>query len=104
MESIDIINWGLGVFYIVMGFAIYAFPNLIAGYNTMSKNEKESFDIVPFKKLMRNTFIVSGIIVLIASILFWTLNVRIEIKIIPMVIIPLALTVYLLIAAHKYQK
>jgi hypothetical protein len=40
MGTIDVINYFLGGLFILLGFLINKNPNLIAGYNTMSKDEK----------------------------------------------------------------
>lgn len=54
----------VGLFFIILGVLIYFFPNLIAGYNTMSKEAKKEVDIKGLSKLMRNSFIIFGIYII----------------------------------------
>lgn len=58
----DLINIILGLFYILLGMAVYKHPGLIAGYNTMSEEEKKNFDIAMFKSKMRRGFILTGVL------------------------------------------
>lgn len=54
----------IGLFLIGIGFLVKAFPNLIAGYNTMSQNQKDNFDIEGLSTFMRNGFAVMGLVVI----------------------------------------
>lgn len=54
-----------GLFLIGLGFLVKAFPNLIAGYNTMSEKQKEKVDIEGLSTFMRDGLIVIGLIVII---------------------------------------
>ena len=49
-----------GIFMIGVGFLIKSFPNLIAGYNTMSEDKKKHVDIEGLSTFMRNSFINIG--------------------------------------------
>ncbi|AFL82764.1 hypothetical protein Belba_0093 [Belliella baltica DSM 15883] len=46
-----------GLFLIGLGFLVKAFPNLIAGYNTMSQKQKENVDIEGLATFMRNALL-----------------------------------------------
>lgn len=54
-----------GLFLIGLGFLVKAFPNLLAGYNTMSQKQKEKVDIEGLSTFMRNGLIVIGLVVII---------------------------------------
>lgn len=60
MMAILIISFGL--FMIGLGFLIKKYPNLIAGYNTMSKERKEQVDITGLSTFMCNGFIIIGLL------------------------------------------
>lgn len=57
-------SWLIGGILIVCGFLAKAFPNLIAGYNTMSKEQKEKVDIKGLSSFMRNSLITIGLVVI----------------------------------------
>ena len=85
--------YGIGI--IALGFLLKIFPILIAGYNTMTKEQKQNVDIKGFSSLMRNVFIVMGLSVIIFCFLLslnWAFG-----------IIILGGIIYLLIGGQKYN-
>lgn len=60
----------VGLFFIGIGFLVKAVPNLIAGYNTMSRDKKQYVDIEGLSTFMRNGFIVIGALIIIGFRLF----------------------------------
>jgi hypothetical protein len=60
----------IGLFLIALGFLVKAFPNLIAGYNTMSKEEKANVDVKGLSSLMRNGLISIGALIILAPMFF----------------------------------
>jgi hypothetical protein len=92
-----------GLFFIVLGFLVKAFPNLIAGYNTMSKKQKEKVDIEGLSIFMRNGLIVIGLIVIIGYIALTSLGQHVSIDFfIPSVI--LIGVVFLFFNAKKFDQ
>lgn len=65
----DLTELFVGLLFIIMGVLIYFFPNLIAGYNTMSKEDKKKVDIKGLSKFMRNSFIIFGAFISIIYLL-----------------------------------
>jgi len=59
----------IGIFFIVLGIIIKHFKLyfLIAGYNTMSKEEKEKVNISKVASLLRNTLIIMGVALIIGD-------------------------------------
>lgn len=55
----------IGLSLIALGLLVKKFPNLIAGYNTMTKEQKENIDIKGLSTNMRNAFILTGLVVII---------------------------------------
>lgn len=61
-----------GLFLIGLGFLVKAFPNLIAGYNTMSQKQKENVDIEGLAAFMRNALLFLGALVIVVNyVLKW---------------------------------
>lgn len=59
-----VINLIIGLFMIALGFLVKSFPNLIAGYNTMSKEKKKNVDVEGLSTFMRNVFILIGLTII----------------------------------------
>ena len=96
MGAIDIINYLLGGFLISLGFLINKSPNLIAGYNTMSKDDKANFDIIGFKQVLKSTLIGNGIFIIMGTLIFYFISWdvgKIFVTILPGSILPLYLVV-----------
>jgi uncharacterized membrane protein YraQ (UPF0718 family) len=53
-----------------VGFLIKSFPNLIAGYNTMSEDKKKHVDIEGLSTFMRNSFIIIGLSIITGYYVF----------------------------------
>ena len=66
----EILNIIVGLFVIGIGFLVKSFPDLIAGYNTMSKEQKKNVDIDGLSTFMRNGLIAIGISIIIGYYLF----------------------------------
>ena len=66
----EYINIGTGLFIVVMGFLVKRFPNLIAGYNTMSPERKEKVDINRLSNWMSNCLVFMGILMIGGPYLF----------------------------------
>ncbi len=62
----DWINIALGLFFVFLGFLVKAFPNLIAGYNTMPKAKKAQVDIDGLSSFIRNVLIIIGLFIIIS--------------------------------------
>ena len=60
----------LGLFFIVIGFLVKAYPDTISGYNTMPKEKKKNVDIVGLSTFMKRGFVVTGVTVIVMSLFF----------------------------------
>ena len=68
-------NLIIGIFFIIFSFLVIVFPNTIAGYNTLKKEEKGK---IKKKELPRFSFIILfsvGIIIIIGGYIFVWLQV-----------------------------
>jgi len=66
----EIINLITGLSLIGVGFLVKRFPDLIAGYNTMSTEQKKNVDIDGLSTFMRNALIGIGTTLIVAYYLF----------------------------------
>ncbi len=66
----DLLNLIVGLFMIGLGFLVKSAPDLIAGYNTMSKERKKNVDSKGLSTLMRNGLITIGLLIIIGYYLF----------------------------------
>ncbi|MCB9015571.1 MAG: DUF3784 domain-containing protein [Lentimicrobiaceae bacterium] len=66
----DILNLVVGLFMIGIGFLVKSAPDLIAGYNTMSAEQKKNVDIDGLSTYMRNGLIIIGLSIIIGYYLF----------------------------------
>ena len=60
----EIFNLIFGLCMIGVGFLVKAFPDIIAGYSTMSKAEKKNVDIKRASTFIRNGLIITGLIII----------------------------------------
>lgn len=65
-----------GIILIIAGLLVKPFPNLIAGYNTLTKKDKEKIDIERLSKMLRNFLVGLGIITIIIGIILKAIDVE----------------------------
>jgi hypothetical protein len=66
----EVINLTTGLFLIGIGFLVKAAPNLIAGYNSMSEEQKKNVDIEGLSTFMRNGLIIIGLVIILGYYFF----------------------------------
>jgi len=99
----DTLNLLVGLFMIGMGFLVKRFPNLIAGYNTMSAEKKKNVDIEGLSTHMRNGFIAIGLTIIVGYYLFKWIGIMFIAE--SMIIIAtLGGLVILMIQARKFDR
>lgn len=92
---------------LIMGLGIYIQKakayNLIAGYNTLSNEEKEKFDIEKYALTFRNCFLIMGILMILSYpiLLFLSLDKYLSIIAISIIIIGV---LYLNYMGQVYRK
>ena len=65
-----------GIILMIAGLLVKPFPNLIAGYNTLTKADKEKIDIKRLSVFMRNTLVGPGIVVVLIGIIMNLLEIK----------------------------
>lgn len=91
-----------GGLFIVLGFLVKAFPILMAGYNTMSEEEKKNVDIEKLGAFARNCMLGIGIVLIAAesAVRYFHLVDNMNYVIIPIVVTGV---VILIVGAQKYD-
>lgn len=70
-----------GLILIVVGLLVKHYPNLLAGYNTMSEEKKKEIDIEKVSTIARNVFVLMGAAVIDASIIMYFSEVSKKIQV-----------------------
>jgi hypothetical protein len=99
----DILNLIVGLFMIGIGFLVKSAPDLIAGYNTMSQDEKKSVDIKGLSTFMRNGLITIGLSILIGYYLFKWIGFTMIANLMILIVTLVGVTI-LVIKAQKFDK
>ena len=98
----DLANYITGIILIIIGFLVYRFPWLIAGYNTLPEEEQKKIDIHGLSRMMRNSFIIMGAGIIAFHCLLRLLGSPMFINfLIPIFVFPI--TIYIFFQAHKYS-
>ena len=59
--------FGTGLLFIILGLLVKRYPNLMAGYNTMSPERKKNVDVEGLTTYARNSLLGIGIIIILAG-------------------------------------
>ena len=92
----------IGFIFIICGLLVKKYPNLIAGYNTMSVKEKKSFDIKKFSSFIHNGLIITGALLIVVSVVFYFIEIMLLYRLLVGVIIIFFGLLYTLINAPKH--
>ena len=78
-----------GFMLIIVGLLVKQYPNLLAGYNTLSEDKKKEFVIEKVSTIARNVIVLTGAAVIDASIIMYFIEVskKIQVNIISVIII-----------------
>ena len=78
-----------GFMLIIVGLLVKQYPNLLAGYNTLSEDKKKEIDIEKVSTIARNVIVLTGAAVIDASIIMYFIEVskKIQVNIISVIIV-----------------
>lgn len=88
---------------ILVGVIVGKYPMTIAGYNTMSKEQQKKVDIKAVSRIMRKTFFIMGIGIIIIPYVLQRMGYLTEMALAPLIII-VGGVVYMLLQTRKYTK
>lgn len=100
--TMTVMSLNLGLFFIGLGFLVKAVPDLIAGYNTMSKEQKANVDILGLSTFMRNVLIVIGLIIIAGNFLLRLLEFPMIASLLTF-IVPFVGIPFLIVKAQKFD-
>ena len=96
-------NLIVGGFLILMGFLVKKFPDMIAGYNTMSEAQKKNVDIEGLSSMMRNALILMGLLLAVGIPFFRLVGLKVN-PVIFMIASVLSITAVMLVLAPTYDR
>ena len=78
-----------GFILIIVGLLVKQYPNLLAGYNTLSEEQKKEIDIEKVSTIARNVIVLTGAAVIDASIIMHFIEVskKIQVNIVSVIIV-----------------
>ena len=78
-----------GFMLIIVGLLVKQYPNLLAGYNTLSEDKKKEIDIEKVSTIARNVIVLTGAAVIDASIIMYFIEVskKIQVNIVSLIIV-----------------
>lgn len=91
-----------GIILIVCGLLVKIYPNLIAGYNSLSEEEKQSVDIDGLSSLMQKGLIIIGCTIIIYEVIAYFSNIKDAYSLIAISGITVIGIVIMVIKAQKY--
>ena len=65
-----------GIILIIVGVLVKLFPDLIAGYNSLSDNDKSKIDIKKLSTTMRSVLVILGGVAILIGIISKQLNIK----------------------------
>lgn len=100
MFWIDIIT---GVFLMLTGLAVYRFPMMISGVNTMSKKRLAKVDLEGLKRSYRNAFLICGAVLLLFGGLSTLVHVSMGFHLVVLLAVALGLVVACALLTSRYD-
>ncbi len=91
----------IGLIFIICGLLVKKYPNLIAGYNSMTIEEKKKIDIKKLSTFLHNGLIITGALAIIVAILMFFLDIKQLYRLLAGIIIIVVGLLYTLINANK---
>lgn len=94
----------IGIILIVCGFLVKWNPDLIAGYNTLSKAEKEKIDIDSLSSMMKRYLVAIGALIIFSGTLLEFTNIKEHYGVLIITTIVILGVVVMIIGGQKYSK
>lgn len=94
----------IGIILIVCGFLVKWNPDLIAGYNTLSKAEKEKVDIDNLSSMMKKYLVGIGALIILSGIILHFTNIKEHYGVLIISITVLLGVVVMIIRGQKYSE
>ena len=93
----------IGLFLIGIGFLIKAYPDTMAGYNTMPVEKKKNVDIVGLTTFVKKGCIIIGITMMVLSVFFKFFHFKVQYSIWAIMFVYFAGIIILVIKVQKFN-
>ena len=94
----------IGVILIICGFLVKKHPNLIAGYNTLSEDDKEKVDIENLSSMMKRALITIGTLIIVMGLIMSLIKVKEHYGLLITSSIVVLGVIIMIITAKKFNK
>ena len=94
----------IGVILIICGFLVKKHPNLIAGYNTLSEDDKEKIDIENLSSMMKRALITIGTLTIVMGLIMSIIKVKEHYGLLITSSIVVLGVIIMIITAKKFNK
>jgi len=94
----------MGVILIICGFLVKKYPNLIAGYNTLSEDDKEKVDIENLSSMMKRALITIGTLIIVMGLIMSLIKVKEHYGLLITSSIVILGVIIMIISAKKFKK
>ena len=94
----------IGVILIICGFLVKKHPNLIAGYNTLSEDDKEKVDIENLSSMMKRALITIGTLTIVMGLIMSIIKVKEHYGLLITSSIVVLGVIIMIISAKKFKK
>lgn len=94
----------IGVILIICGFLVKKYPNLIAGYNTLSKVDKEKVDVENLSSMMKRSLIIIGALIIVMGLIMSFIKVKEHYGLLITSSIVILGVIIMVISARKFNK
>ncbi len=88
----------------VCGFLVKEYPDLIAGYNTLSKEDKEKVDIKNLSLMMKRSLIIIGALIIVMGLIMNFIKVKEQYGLLITSTITILGVIIMIISAQKFNK
>ncbi len=93
-----------GTILIITGFLVKKFPDLIAGYNSLTDTQKKKVNIDGLSSMMRNYLIAIGILVILIGLVMTILEVKQHYSIMITSLVIVLAVIFMISKSQKYYR
>ena len=93
-----------GTILIITGFLVKKFPDLIAGYNSLTDTQKKKVNIDGLSSMMRNYLIAIGILVILIGLVMSILEVKQHYSIMITSLVIVLAVIFMISKSQKYYR
>ena len=93
-----------GTILIITGFLVKKFPDLIAGYNSLTDTQKKKVNIDGLSSMMRNYLIAIGILVILIGLVMSILEVKQHYSIMIISLVIVFAVIFMISKSQKYYR